>query len=874
MASPDFDQSRRTTDRPIFGRAADIDRLMGRARCKGLTAVMGRPQQGKTRLVREVRDRLRADPHRFLVGYAESSGQTSDLILRAVMDLYASWLGDATFAQQARALYEQHKDSLLPSLGRWVGGVLGHLFAATAGCAPGSAGPGAGEAVERAFDGLLRANESLRTGGLALPTLDYDRALEVVTNLATVAKRPIVLILDAWEQGADPRVEAGTLRKYLANIDEWPAGFHVLLCLRDHEPQHETFALANELCDQSALADRYRLGPMALDDPAEQRRLLAYLVQEVPATAAEPPTTLLELLNGYPGTFRRWIDGRPGDAASLARLANEAQRLRYSELGPRLNELLGRDATLFGLAARLALLPEMPTASYWAAFRDAVMDGSPPTALDDLQTRGILDPHETSERGAPRFGHTTRYEAARAWLLTQAAARARLRTAAESLVLGLAAAVRTGTEADALRARGLRAVAGAAAGLRCSNDILAVCAVACQLFRDTTAPVQAASLIGGWTLALAARVPHASAFLASALFTTLNHAKEENDLPRRDALLEELRALANAHPREPAVREMLSKGLFNALNHAKEENDLPRRDALLEGLRALANAHPQEPAVREKLAMGLFNTLNHAKEENDLPRRDALLEELRALANAHPREPAVREMLATGLSNTLVCAKEENDLPRRDALLEELRALANAHPREPAVRERLSKGLFNTLVCAKEENDLPRRDALLEELRALANAHPREPAVRERLAMALSNTLIHAKEENDLPRRDALLEELRALANAHPREPAVREWLATGLFNTLVCAKKENDLPRRDALLEELRALANAHPREPAVRERLAMGLSNTLVYAKEENDLPRRDALLEELRALANANPEVATALDILRLWLAEHEL
>ena len=93
------------------------------------------------------------------------------------------------------------------------------------------------------------------------------------------------------------------------------------------------------------------------------------------------------------------------------------------------------------------------------------------------------------------------------------------------------------------------------------------------------------------------------------------------------------------------MREQLAKGLSNTLTHAKTEDDLPRRDTLLDELRALALAHPTEAAVREGLAMGLFNTLNHAKAEDDLPRRDTLLDELRALALAHPTEAAVRERL-------------------------------------------------------------------------------------------------------------------------------------------------------------------------------------------------------------------------------------
>ncbi len=98
------------------------------------------------------------------------------------------------------------------------------------------------------------------------------------------------------------------------------------------------------------------------------------------------------------------------------------------------------------------------------------------------------------------------------------------------------------------------------------------------------------------------------------------------------------------------MREQLAKGLFNTLNHAKAEDDLARRDALLDELRALAGAYPDDAAVRELLAMGLFATLNDAKAEDDLARRDALLDELRALAGAYPDDAAVREQLARACS--------------------------------------------------------------------------------------------------------------------------------------------------------------------------------------------------------------------------------
>jgi hypothetical protein len=101
---------------------------------------------------------------------------------------------------------------------------------------------------------------------------------------------------------------------------------------------------------------------------------------------------------------------------------------------------------------------------------------------------------------------------------------------------------------------------------------------------------------------------------------------------------------------EPGLGFLLAVGLFHSLNDAKAEGDLARRDALLDELRALARDYPDDTVVRELLAGGLANTLNDAKAEDDLARRDALLDELRALAQTHPDDAYVREDLARGLS--------------------------------------------------------------------------------------------------------------------------------------------------------------------------------------------------------------------------------
>jgi hypothetical protein len=71
----------------------------------------------------------------------------------------------------------------------------------------------------------------------------------------------------------------------------------------------------------------------------------------------------------------------------------------------------------------------------------------------------------------------------------------------------------------------------------------------------------------------------------------------------------------------PRQREHLARGLFNTLNHAKAEDDLARRDTLLNEVRTLAHAYPDDAAVRARLARGLFSTLNQFPTSTTIPCR-------------------------------------------------------------------------------------------------------------------------------------------------------------------------------------------------------------------------------------------------------------
>ena len=762
--------------RQLFGRKPDLEYLSKRAQGKGLTVVAGRPQSGKTWLLREFVNRLSTDDSYF-VGYAQSTGQYADLLLRSLQDLYTRWLSDASAVQQAKSLWKRHNDTIVARLGTSVGSGLGILLEGT------TQAKGLGGAIERFFNGLRKADTDLRSGGIQLPTLDYDTArnlLLVLDNLAEGNKRT-VLILDAFDQSEGAKVQAKILRTFLTRLEEWPE-CHMLLATRKPDTNdEETAALkcAKDLVRASVAAEFWSLPELHLqEDVGERDRLLFYLHDKVPATKDLADELVLELIGGYAGVIGRWVqagarqDTAPQNRADLERLAQNAHALRYREIEELLSKLKTANEPLFLFSLRLALLPEMASQAEFDALRAFVLQDQTTSSLVGLQADGLLHIVDDNPE-VPSFGHTKRYEAVRRLICTEEHYKPFARAQAELLAVELASGVNNLHPNVVPLVAALRSLRSIGADLGVSRSTSGLCEAAASLLGERLSSAQ--SQLVAEASALVRTHPVVGTLVAMGLLNSLNGAKEENDLTRRDALLEELNNLAAAQADHGGVQELLARGLFNTLNDAKEENDLTRRDALLDELRQLAAAQADHGGVQELLARGLFNALNDAKEENDLTHRDALLDELRQLAGAQSDQGGVQEMFAIGLSNTLNDAKEENDLTRRDALLDELRQVAAAHPDHGSLQEQLTKGLLNTLNSAKDENDLTRRDAFLDELRELAAAQPDHDGVQESLAMGLVNTLNYAKQENDLTRRDALLDELRQLSAAHPDHDGVQE---------------------------------------------------------------------------------------------------
>src|SRR5215469_13362832 len=120
------------TDRSaiLFGRGPDLAYLLSRAGRKGITAVVGRAQMGKSWLLTELARQLsqdRAALHSgtiqslnlkdrpsYLVGFTD---ETADPLLRAVVDLYTRWLENSSYREQALVVWQQQKKDLVSKAG-------------------------------------------------------------------------------------------------------------------------------------------------------------------------------------------------------------------------------------------------------------------------------------------------------------------------------------------------------------------------------------------------------------------------------------------------------------------------------------------------------------------------------------------------------------------------------------------------------------------------------------------------------------------------------------------------------------------------------------------------------------------------------------
>ena len=380
----------------LFGRQPDIDYLLERVQHTGLTAVYGRPQKGKTWLLEQV-GWILENQQKHLVGYNESRGETSDHLLRAVIDLYSRWVASASSTKQIESIFNRHKKELTTGAGVQVAKALSEFI------------PGGG-LIKIALDGLSSWDSDLKTARSGLAPLDYDKALEL-TNLVHEESggKPIVLILDAWEKSQSVQTVYDTLDSFLKHADDWPP-CHMVLGIRKpelHRPKKNTrsYELVEDLGGSSVLAELKELLPMQLKETTEQERMLAHLRALAPAAQDLDDQDLLGMIDGFPGVIQRIrIRSKKEhiqEEQILHELAADAHAYRYREFDKLLPPLRGDERIM---AIRIALFHRLD-ASSWKVFRDILCAGIAPRVWGDLRNAGVFEAPQY-----PSYGHDTRHE--------------------------------------------------------------------------------------------------------------------------------------------------------------------------------------------------------------------------------------------------------------------------------------------------------------------------------------------------------------------------------------------------------------------------------------------------------------------------------
>jgi hypothetical protein len=784
--------------RPFFGRAADLDLLLTRARTPGMTVLIGRPRCGKTRLFLEAREQLLAEG--VIVGYAEASPYRPDLAARALANAYAT----AMAAGQRRRVLEQADPDLAARLAQVSGTARKAVLPAPLLGVPGRPWRTPPRPAERGLDHVLLTAADLR--GL-------------VSFLALTGDRPVVLFLDGWTAAPEEAADAA-VRGLLERPAEAP-GCRVFVAVDATDPVRTAAKARFAGPAGGPQADVHELGRLDLHDPAETHRLTRYLIGTVPAMCAVDQRDALDLLDGCPAVLQRWLALKPGTPEELERVADDAHHDRYPELRALLLAHCRSAPREAGLLAALALLPRLTDRPTWLVLAGTLTEGLDPDVLARLRAAGVLEA-TASAPGVPSYGSDGRWRAARELWLSgdEHTLRALARDEAGRLAPLLAGLVVDGDPDAAVVATALAALLELREGLALKGAALRLCTGAAALF-PSRAGSPAPAALRGWGQPTLRDHRGAGALVGMALRTATARATVAGDRATRDLLLAELRGLSDRHPDELTLRHQLAQTLADGVRQSAASSDRTTHDTLLAELRGLCRRHPHEPAVVDQLALALAASVQQACLHEDHRRRDEHLGSLRRLCAEHPADAVVRAQLATALLDGMDEACAEADETCRDTLLEELRKLNLEHPGDQAVRLRLATGLVDAVGQACRERHPAQRSAWLEALRSLYATHPSDAAVREKLGEALADSLSEALWEGDQAHRDALLKELRQLDAVPPGDAILHERLTTALLDSLSGASWSGDSARCDALLGELRALCAAHPTDEKLRERL-----------------------------------------------------
>jgi hypothetical protein len=594
--------------RPLFGREPDMSYLLARARTQGLTAVIGRPQIGKSRLLRQACTDLRLH-HGFLTGYAESTGETADLLLRALSDLYTSWIQDASYRQQLKLLYTQHKGNLVGGVGSMVAQVADKVLALSQ-VTP----PIVGDIVKQGMLSLLDFEREFKSGGMTLPKLSYEQARDLVGIVANLVEKPICLVLDAWDQSPAVDREAALITSYLDHLSDWPAGCHIFLGVREGLDNEVAARCVREFSSRSAAVALYPLGKMHLQDRVEQARMLLYLRQRVSPAQELKDELVLELLDGYPGVLQRWLQGRPTTKEELIALAGDAQNYQYREFENLCAKLLS-ESQHRTLAIRVALFPEITSDEAWQTYRPVILEDWPEELILDLQRDGIFD---DSDHFFPSYGHIQRHEAARVWFTTKRKtnnARPYARHETEHLILCLVEKSPGFSPAAWPFVQALAGFLVPAKELELGDLLSVVCLAARSMSAGPLVPGDQEMLLQ--SAKAAAKAYPAARWLLEAGLLNIAHAEGTAGMGR---VAEELLAIKTTSNPEKVLDRLYATQVSGPVVDKSFTADTAEEDRVIQKLWEHLEQHPEDEEARVWLAKALHEAFMDALGRDDRTR--------------------------------------------------------------------------------------------------------------------------------------------------------------------------------------------------------------------------------------------------------------
>ncbi len=735
----------------LFGRNQDINHLKKRINKRGLSVITGRPKMGKTWLVKAVADDLSTEQN-CLIGYSISTRSETDLLSRALSALYTNWLNEASYKEQLRSLYERNKDKLVSKVGIFVAESLNQIIRNTT--------PIVGDIIEKGIQGLKKLNYDLNSDIYRQDPVTYEIVYDLVSILSDITKgRPILLILDAWEQGTAFNNDYGTIRNILSNLEKWPNNFHIFIVIRDDPNFSESLSLARDLCRSSYAADFYALSEMNIDDDcSEADKVFKYLLEHVPAAKLIKRTELFSLLKGNPAILEAWVGTKCSTVEELIKNANDANAYAYPEFDSIFPKLLSNQRALFDKVARLALVSEQISKREWDSIKKIVLDNSPESCLTDLESLGIL----VSE-SPPSFGHTSRYEAAGQWLITNKQAKPYVKELLKKFILKLTERVNYVDDNSVDVGRALISLIKPATELGLSPAALCVC-VASATILGAPLDNKESALLQNESLNIAKESPPLRIYIASALAkATILSISDKNNVST-DNLFKKLDDIYELDRNDTKIKAILMGSYVTYFRSCIDSKNWIKSESILNKLRDFYLHDKNNDLTRDLFSRTLGAAMIGAHYTNDHEKENRILDEFRTIHLNHRDDDNVIKPFTLCHVIILHRALEQMNYAKAEGLFYEIADIYLENSNSEIIKQSFIRELMIMLSSTLIDQD-SKKEALLDKLKELYfNRYGYNETAYDEF---ISVTFKDAHEAENLKKEDQILDNLRDKLNGN-----------------------------------------------------------------------------------------------------------